>query len=175
MSVSRRGFLKGSAMAALLTAAELKNLSAAAAPGRATSDGRSAQADRNAVEVLDGPPPDSLQAAFATNLNSRFRIAASFGPVSLVLVAVEAFLRWPHAQPDSESFSLVFQGAATSFLAQETYTCEHDALGTFQLFLVPWAADDAGHQRYVAIVNRLSNSPPLLDSKVRTRKGVPKR
>lgn len=47
-------------------------------------------------------------------------------------------------------FSLVFTGPADSIRLQGIYRLEHEALGSFELFLVPLAPDGSG-ARYQAI------------------------
>jgi hypothetical protein len=54
-----------------------------------------------------------------------------------------------------ETFSLVFRGPAGVALEQRTYRVEHDALGTFPLFLVPVGLGDHGAYEFEAVVNRL--------------------
>lgn len=43
-----------------------------------------------------------------------------------------------------QQFSLLFEGPAEPVLPQAIYTLENDELGTFQIFLVPVAADEEG-------------------------------
>jgi hypothetical protein len=47
-------------------------------------------------------------------------------------------------------FSLLFHGPLSPILPQRTYRVEHEALGAFDLFLVPLGPDRAG-QRYEAV------------------------
>ena len=56
------------------------------------------------------------------------------------------------SRPGWETFSLLFEGRGDPF-PQATYPVEHEALGSFPLFLVPVLADDGG-QRYEAVFNR---------------------
>ncbi len=55
-----------------------------------------------------------------------------------------------------ESFSVVLRGAPGTQLEQRSYQLEHDALGAFELFLVPIAPDDLG-PRYEAVFNRATS------------------
>ena len=55
-------------------------------------------------------------------------------------------------RPGWEAFSLLFVGPRAPF-PQATYAVEHEALGSFPLFLVPIATDEGG-QRYEAVFNR---------------------
>ena len=49
-----------------------------------------------------------------------------------------------------QAFSLVFRAPREAQLAQRTYRMEHDAIGAFDLFLVPIGADGDG-MRYEAV------------------------
>jgi len=53
-----------------------------------------------------------------------------------------------------ESFSLLFHGAQSLPLAQGTHSFEHPELGTFELFIVPVAAEN-GLLHYQAVFNRM--------------------
>lgn len=50
-----------------------------------------------------------------------------------------------------EQFSLVFRGPAEPQLAQQLWPLEHEALGRFELFLVPIGPDAEGRHRYEAV------------------------
>ena len=53
-----------------------------------------------------------------------------------------------------ESFSLLFHGVQFQPLGQGTYSFEHPQVGSFDLFIVPVAAEN-GQLHYQAIFNRL--------------------
>jgi hypothetical protein len=55
--------------------------------------------------------------------------------------------------PRQAQFSIVFRGPHNPLLAQGIHKIEHDALGTFDLFMVPIKRDQAGIY-YEAIFNR---------------------
>ncbi len=74
------------------------------------------------------------------------------GGAVLHLREVRALGRQPHA-PRAEPFSLVFVGPPEPRLEQRIYELEHDALGAFELFLVPIGFDPAGGLRYEAVFN----------------------
>lgn len=138
MSTSRRDFLKNTTMVALaagvpLTVAE--RLSAGTA-------GYSAPASN----VL-------TKAAFESALNSRFVINANRTKVYVKLVQVEDL--GSEKVGGKEAFSLMFRGATSKSLTQDTYVIEHERLGTFSFLLVPMRRDDKDRPRYEAIVNRL--------------------
>jgi hypothetical protein len=52
-----------------------------------------------------------------------------------------------------ESFTLVFQGPTGPVLPQRIYRFESEALGCFELFIVP-SGQDAGGTQYQATFNR---------------------
>lgn len=89
------------------------------------------------------------------SLNTRFR--TNLGPdqiVELELVEIsELRLSSRH-----EEFSIIFRGPSEIFLGQGTRLLHHDALGEFELFLVPVGQDSTGYQ-YQAVFSRFRNPP----------------
>lgn len=143
MSDSRRKFLKLGMLATLFAAAPLKN-----ALGRGWKD---LDADPSAVDPDDDDPlANYTKATFVSYLNSVFELRAPSGSVAVTLFQVEDM----EAPTNGECFSLLFRGGSEA-LPQNTYTVEHAALGTFQLFLVPTGADSNGAQGYLATINRV--------------------
>ena len=65
----------------------------------------------------------------------------------------------PGVEPGSENFVLIFRGT-TAPLPQDTYLLEHNALGTFPLFLVPGGTNASGRQSLVAVINRIAEAHP---------------
>jgi hypothetical protein len=95
---------------------------------------------------------------FLPLLHTEFRVhAGSPEPVPLTLVEVSDLNRSPDKEPrrGKRGFSLMFTGARTHFLPQYNYRVEHEALGTFELFLVPIVPDDDQNCSYEAIFNFL--------------------
>jgi Domain of unknown function (DUF6916) len=76
----------------------------------------------------------------------------SAGRVALRLTEIRALGRQPGA-PRVEPFALVFSGPPAPVLPQATYTLEHGALGTLELFLVPIGRDAEGGVQYEAVFN----------------------
>jgi hypothetical protein len=58
------------------------------------------------------------------------------------------------SSPGHEVFSLLFRGPGKPLLAQRLYPFEHDAIGMFDLFIVPVGRDERGIY-YEAVFNRL--------------------
>ena len=141
MSISRRKFIRWGTVAALVAGLPLRSSIVAFAQ-----------------KVSNGTGSDPLafytQATFTQYLNSIFRLR---GPrtVDVTLVKVsDTFPAKATRAAGQESFTLLFRGGSVA-LPQDTYTVDHAALGTFQLFLVPGGTDENGAQSYVATINRL--------------------
>ena len=70
-------------------------------------------------------------------------------PVVLTLTRVDES---PHARPDHPAFSLLFLAADETYREQQIFGLTNDALGEFELFLVPLGPQE-GRMRYEAVVN----------------------
>jgi hypothetical protein len=90
-------------------------------------------------------------ATFAAHVNSTFKVVNNNAVVTeLQLVEVSEFKE----SPRNESFSILFRGPAGSPLPQGRYEFDHNAIGSFPLFIVPVAKDDQGLV-YEAVFNRI--------------------
>lgn len=90
---------------------------------------------------------------FEQNLNTKFWVRDSEGAqAQLDLVEVNN----AQATPGHEVFSLLFRGDAGRIHPQRTYALEHEAIGEFDLFLVPVSRSEQG-TIYEAIFNRSSD------------------
>jgi hypothetical protein len=150
MSITRRKFLKAGTLLALSLGAPLNLVF-----GQQANKG----GDGNPFDAQD-MPADPLahytRAAFASYLNSIFRLYTGYSTIEVALVEVKDLAPDAAAAASGkECFSLLFRGGTTA-LRQNTYGMEHPALGKFQLFLVPGAPDDNGVKSFLAIINRLS-------------------
>jgi hypothetical protein len=161
MSISRRRFLRAGSVAALAAAVPLKGALRVAGQGiRKNLDGN--PSDRLPGDIANSPLSYYTKAAFSAYLNSTFLVQALAGTIEVTLTQVRDTASGRVAsQAGQESFSLLFQSRGNSALGQGTYGIEHAALGSFALFLVPGGPDANGGQSYVAIVNRLAESPAL--------------
>ena len=126
---------------------------------------RSARAQTPEVEFRPGSDPLSFyrMAAFTPYIGTTFSIL--FGEITLGLQLVRVTnLRRVTFSPDEdhysgwvdtrgECFSLSFCNSDQASLPQETYTMTHDALGTFDLFIVPMGSQANGDTNYEAIIN----------------------
>ena len=90
---------------------------------------------------------------FARQLNSKFRVRADTPrPIELELVEVQGWRSLSMEQGGMERFSLFFTGPTDILLPQQTYSLEHEQLGTLDIFLVPVVNKEKG-LRYEAVFN----------------------
>ncbi|HVQ40190.1 MAG TPA: hypothetical protein VMS31_21800 [Pyrinomonadaceae bacterium] len=101
-------------------------------------------------------PADLTEAEFSKHVNTKFRVGLDAEAVDLELVQVKGYMKNPGDQEGMERFSIFFTGPAKPFLPQSTYALSHDAMGTFDLFLVPIKPDGEG-SRYEAVFNYFKN------------------
>jgi hypothetical protein len=83
--------------------------------------------------------------AFRPHLGTTFRVALGLQSIALTLQAVQA-------GRETHSFALAFRGPLAPVLPQATYRFTHEALGAFDLFIVPRGRTPAALD-YEAIVN----------------------
>lgn len=93
-------------------------------------------------------------AHFSGLLNSRFRVRAGDG-IGVELELIEAVRDAAAAGGHADTFSLLFNGPVHPMLSQRIHRFEHDAVGRFDLFIVPVGCNPGGIQ-YQAIFNRLT-------------------
>jgi hypothetical protein len=85
---------------------------------------------------------------FADRVGEPFRIRFEpEEPIEAELVEAQAL---GPAEGRRAPFSLVFRAPKEPIYPQRIYAVEHDELGTFEIFLVPIAPDEAG-ARYEAV------------------------
>ena len=88
---------------------------------------------------------------FSKHVNTKFRVATE-PPIDLELKQVKGYLGGANEESGMERFSVFFQGSGDRALPQGIYPLEHEAMGPFELFLVPVAQTEAGYQ-YEAVFN----------------------
>jgi hypothetical protein len=147
-SVSRTGFLKLGAAAAVVLGVGPAARAVAGTTTVATEEGATASGGR----TVRGPSHLRL-ATYEPLVGGAFLIRRS--PSSALRVKLVSATRLP--SDVGEAFSLTFQGHGNAKLDQETYTLEHPRLGTFPLFLVPVGRARRG-QSFEAVVNRIPAS-----------------
>jgi hypothetical protein len=171
MSISRRRFLRAGSVAALAAAVPLRSALLTNGQGsRKELDGN--PVDRLPSDIANGPLSYYTKSTFSLYLNSTFLMqAGALGTIEVRLTQVRDTTSGSVArQAGQECFSLLFQSSGRPVLPQGTYNIEHAALGSFALFLVPGGPDWTGRQSYVAIVNRLADSPALFAAPTRSVK-----
>ena len=91
---------------------------------------------------------------FSQNLNTKFHT-----PIDETQRLELELTEVSHLKQTSrnEEFAVVFRGPREIFLGQGIRTFEHDALGKFEIFIVPIREDDKGYY-YEAVFNRFLDS-----------------
>ena len=93
---------------------------------------------------------------FSNSVNSGFKLKVDdSNSLEIELVTFEDL----GSTPRQEQFSLVFRGPAAPSLPQTVYQLEHEAIGLFNIFLVPVGRDNLGVY-YEAIFNRFPEQEP---------------
>jgi hypothetical protein len=100
----------------------------------------------------------AVAATFAGHLNSKFRLLHE-PPTELELVEVS-----DGSTGDHINFSLLFRGPQQPLLPQRSYAIEHDALGRFDLFIVPIQRDTQG-LKYQAVFNRVVETASIANER----------
>jgi hypothetical protein len=159
MSISRRGFFKSAFMSAV--AVGIYSNSTICAFGQ-----KGALRDSKGYYQI---PPQALgerlfhftHATFEPYLQSDFRVTVGpYKTVNLKLVKVvdtRPSVRKGMPRTEGECFSLLFAASAELSELQQTYVLEHEALGSFSLFLVD-AGEEGKEIYYQAIINHMQ--PP---------------
>ena len=86
---------------------------------------------------------------FRPRVGERFRLDAE-PAFDVELVEVETVGERPFESSGRVPFSLVFRGPREPVLPQRIYRFENEALGDFELFIVPIGPDESG-MRYQAV------------------------
>ena len=159
MSISRRGFFKSAFMSAVAVGVFSTSADIVFGQKKTLTD---AQGN---FQIPSQTLGDRLfhftQATFEPYLQSEFRVTVGpYKTVNLKLVKVEDTKLRPRkgmARIEGECFSLLFEASESLSDLQQTYVLQHEALGTFSLFLVD-ASDKGDGSRYIAIINHTQSS-----------------
>ena len=154
MVVSRRGFLKRGSLLVLGTGTSLGFANPVF--GRDTYSEHPSSKQENLLSKGNKPAQSNFtKATFLPYVNTVFRIYPdSSKALKTTLVSVGDIGPVPDQKKAArECFVLRFRG--TELLPQNTYRIEHEALGRFQLFLVPAGKNKKGAY-YQAVINRLN-------------------
>jgi hypothetical protein len=172
MSYSRRKFIKAGILAAACAGLPLKSVLGRSGTGKFKA-ALSSTPTFNPASLSDTSTAsiDQLgyysKAAFTPYVNTRFRIyLGASNTRSLQLIDVGDYLNAliqadaSASAPGNECFSLLFQVPFGKPFNQDTYMIEHDALGTFYMFVAPVGAhskkDPADY--YEAVIYRRPQS-----------------
>lgn len=162
MPVSRRGFLQSACISAF--AVGLFSGSAKFAFGQKSGLRDAKGYFQLPAQVFGDRLYHFTQATFQPYLRSDFRVTVGpYKVVNLTLVEVEdqrPRTRKGVARTEGESYTLLFKADGKLSDLQQTYVIQHEALGTFSLFLVE-AGEKDNEVCYLATVNhtRASDSP----------------
>lgn len=165
MSLSRRKFMKAGVVAAACAVLPVKSASGRSAT--ATRGGSLIPLAQQASSVNSEQLGYYTKSSFAPYLNTQFRVYLSQSSTrTLKLVEVRDYLATlspslvrEASSSGVECFSLLLTCPPGRSFAQDTYLVEHEALGTFYLFLVPVSQQGkAALDYYEAIVYRRPDS-----------------
>lgn len=90
--------------------------------------------------------------SLSEQLNTKFRLSVE--PEKTIEVELVEVSEGGDAAGQVERFSAFFRGPLDTFLPQRIYALEHEALGSFELFIVPVRQDKEGFY-YEAVFNRV--------------------
>ena len=91
-------------------------------------------------------------ASLSEQLHTKFRVAVE--PEKTVELELDEVQARGDVAGQTERFSAFFRGPLEQFLPQSIYAMEHDALGSFELFIVPIRQGADGFY-YEAVFNRV--------------------
>jgi hypothetical protein len=103
------------------------------------------------MHETERPLSDFTLVTFAEHVGDWFRVHSESGPVELILVDAAA-LPASGNRERPQPFSILFRGPASPRLFQRIHAFDHDAIGKFEMFIVPVAPDELG-PRYEAVFN----------------------
>ena len=142
MSLSRRKFLRAGTLVAI-TAGISSNSLAARTVGQLSSF------------LPAGNQLNLNRDSFSRHLNTKFSFSQKgIQGVSVKLIEVNDLTPKTMTAAGKECFAVVFIGPRNAPLRQETYAVTHEALGKFDMLVVPIASHPEGVY-YEAIFNRL--------------------
>jgi hypothetical protein len=163
MAISRRQFIRASSIFAVSAGIALGTTNFAAAQQKGSDSARKKKgAPRNATEIPQESQRDTLyhmsRTTFSQYLNTTFLIDPGYTfPIETTLVEVRDTRPPADKQknmPGKECFVLAFKISGERSLKQGTYQIRHDALGNFEMFVVPMTNKE-GELFFEATVNRL--------------------
>lgn len=165
MAISRRQFIRASSIFAVSAGIALgtTNFAAAQQKGSASVRKKKGGVPPNPTEVPLASQTTPLyhmsKTTFSQYLNTTFLVDPGYTfPIETTLVEVRDTRPPADKQknmPGKECFVLAFKITGERTLKQGTYQIRHDALGNFELFVVPMTTKEGG-LFFEATVNRLT-------------------
>ena len=159
MTISRRKFIKVGTLIALSASIPLKFADAASGrPANAEPPAAPPTGFRVSHESLADAAYSFKKSTFSPYLNTKFTIR--FAPAQVLATTLVQVVdagpvagREADAAVGKECFALLFRAPRyAKLIPQKSYLVQHDALGSFTLFIVPTNKDAKG-QYYQAIIN----------------------
>lgn len=156
MVLSRREFVRGS-LCAVSAGLALGMTGQAMAQSRHKSPQIPDAGFAIPMEAQNDPLFFMTQRTFSQYLETKFLIDPGYtSPIETTLIEVKD-IRSPHARKKNvagqECFLLTFRNDGRKTVKQGTYQVRHEALGTFELFVVP-SEDREGRKFFEAVINR---------------------
>jgi hypothetical protein len=157
MGIPRREFLRASTVFALSAGLTLGLADMATAQKRRPTDAEKKTGFAVPDDVKRSPVFHMSKETFSPYVNTTFVIDPGYTfPLQVTLLEVKD-LRTPAQKsrnlPGKDCFSITFSAPEGTTLKQGTYQVRHDALGQFELFIVP-VPNKEGKPFFEAIFNR---------------------
>ena len=89
---------------------------------------------------------------FSKHVGTGYQVKLEPQNIELKLIEVKAYRPGENEQPGMERFSAIFEGPAGIHLPQSLYSLTHEAMGEFEIFLVPIAKVENAF-RFEAVFN----------------------
>lgn len=162
MAISRREFIRTSSVFAISAGLSLGITNFAMAQKRGATPPQTNSGFAVPYKAQLDPLFQMTRVTFSQYLSTKFTIDPGYiSPIETTLIEVKDLRPAADVKknlPGKECFRLTFKASGTvphtAMLKQGTFVVKHDALGNFELFVVP-SVDKAGDVFFEAIINRL--------------------
>ena len=158
MVLSRRDFVRLGSLCAVSAGISFGFIDQALGQERRGAPGKTNAGFEIPIAAQRDPLFFMTRQTFTQYLETKFIIDPGYTfPIETTLIEVKdtrsAIARKRNA-PGQECFLLTFRNDGEKTVKQGTYQVRHDALGTFELFVVP-SEDRAGKKFFEAVINRV--------------------
>ena len=162
MAITRREFIRTSSVLAISASLSLGITNFAMAQKRGATPTQTNSGFVVPYKAQLDPLFQMTRVTFAQYLNTKFTIDPGYiSPLETTLIEVKDLRPAADVKknlPGKDCFRLTFKASGTvsrtAMLKQGTFQVKHDALGDFELFVVP-SIDKSGQVFFEAIINRL--------------------